>query len=1564
MLTLIDEDSEILKGDHVGVWFENRYHPANSDGQVVIPYGESSRTSSLVIINGNHAELTQFSVASESYTFECAYLYNSETFLMGNKAKIVLQPRLYVNSSMPVGFDILKDVTVTVTTYNNMSVPTSTKFEDLEITHKKDIEIEFPVPAKVTSITVDVKGAVEELLKTKKKDVHSSHNIKIQTHKGSDSFCGLYLKKTQGGYEAYALGKNGEPKAGITANVQLEHTYMNKLIEETLVTDAQGRIKLGQLADTNSVSISTNPKGDIKELYGTWYLKEERTLNYPTQELNLIEGDKLSFPISFTELTRDKVSFCLKVGDSVVFDMFKDLKADKTILHLPQLEEGRYELTISEPMRRVIYINVHKGSYWKYGNYIKSEGKLIEIRDQISNIVIEDIQVIPQEKNAGLSDVRLKIFADNKDIARVHIFAYQFLPSNPNSLVDKLDSIKREPAPSVTQINTWKSIYMNNRRLGDEYVYVIDRKNQPRHIGNTLERPQILLKREYVRDTTNMKQNLRSGDDYTLDPFTEQAVKLETAQMQQQYAYQSMPVRPMLKNMNYQRKTGPMYSDLCNDLVDAPAYSRPFARRDSLSIGQPDSFDTMLNFLQSPSLLYSNREISKDGIIEIKDFPYTKYACLQIVCSNLSANISSIVPLPATEIQTKDLSLKSQLKADKFYSISRGSTQIALGKSLEIKDLTSTEIQVLDSVPKLFEVLKQLRTCNGTDHEGGNEKFDTWAFLKGWTPLTFEQKLDYYDNFASHELNIFVYFKDNEFFKKIVEPFITNKIKKDFVDYFLLNNEKKLLEYSQPANAEKLSPLESILLIVALRTKYPEKAIAIAEKLENVVKLNKIDTKTFKRLFDTALNAKSENEKPVISGDGDAGMTTDGGADPFAFGAGTTLTMNAVPMGIGQAPADEFGLVSNLPYNNFSANVMLSRSIPRDPFDFDSPSQPIPQYNSSSLYRYERNYNRALPQQNTFDYFDSAPMLEQRRLLRAGFEELEKTKEYAERAYYSKVTSFSPNLFWSDLAKHLAKNGTEQPFLTQNFIYAASSHVEMIGVLTFMTLAFQSGNYGYSSVGGRGVKITAESNILVLHKEIKEGEPQINSNILIAQRFFDPSDRYTHSDQDPSLVLEKDPKEFVINKIYGCQVVVTNCSIARQEFQVLTEIPEGAIPVKTLDYTKSHTMALRAYKTNSVEYFFYFPAPGSFKVYPANVAKDGVVFAIAKVQEFKVLKESTSTSLETLDDILLKGSKTDILSFISTKNIWNPQVFNKANIYWLLKDRDFYLKLVEIFRARNYYDEVVWRHSLIHYDMNTIIEYFNTDEMIHIFSQKLNYIDNGLIKIDKSKVLEYHPFVSSRVHMLANDKTNILNNQFREQYKLLLACMVEKGHLTSADLLIWSYYLLLQDRIDEAIIVYNRINKKEINTTQEQLLQYDYLSAYLDFYTGYPSFKIARDIVEKYLNYPVLSWRRLFIDIANQLAEYDGEDLDDEVQAAKEKEDDLKRKNQKNADKEELVTVELEGKTLDITYQNVSEIWVNLFEINLEILFSQNPFLSQVNAHNFCFVIHFTCCRVPRISLT
>lgn len=72
-----------------------------------------------------------------------------------------------------------------------------------------------------------------------------------------------------------------------------------------------------------------------------------------------------------------------------------------------------------------------------------------------------------------------------------------------------------------------------------------------------------------------------------------------------------------------------------------------------------------------------------------------------------------------------------------------------------------------------------------------------------------------------------------------------------------------------------------------------------------------------------------------------------------------------------------------------------------------------------------------------------------------------------------------------------------------------------------------------------------------------------------------------------------------------------------------------------------------------------------------------------------------------------------------------------------------------------------------------------------------NFINTELFKHSNFMVHEFMPLVNSRVHLLANDKSNILNREFREEYQKFIKFLAEKPKPSSAEYLLLTYYLLL-----------------------------------------------------------------------------------------------------------------------------------------------------------------------------
>jgi hypothetical protein len=144
--------------------------------------------------------------------------------------------------------------------------------------------------------------------------------------------------------------------------------------------------------------------------------------------------------------------------------------------------------------------------------------------------------------------------------------------------------------------------------------------------------------------------------------------------------------------------------------------------------------------------------------------------------------------------------------------------------------------------------------------------------------------------------------------------------------------------------------------------------------------------------------------------------------------------------------------------------------------------------------------------------------------------------------------------------------------------------------------------------------------------------------------------------------------------------------------------------------------------------------------------------------------------------------------------------------------------------------------------------------------------------------------------------------------------------------------------------VFKKIDAKEFKKGKESSLQiqYDYMEAYFDFFIGHESnFTRARKITKEYEEYPILHWRLLFLDMQDQLREYDGEDIDAEL---KEELAELREKDKKKVAKEEPKLIfNLEKDMLIIEHKNVRHIVIKYYIVDLEFLFSRTPFLMSVS---------------------
>jgi hypothetical protein len=136
--------------------------------------------------------------------------------------------------------------------------------------------------------------------------------------------------------------------------------------------------------------------------------------------------------------------------------------------------------------------------------------------------------------------------------------------------------------------------------------------------------------------------------------------------------------------------------------------------------------------------------------------------------------------------------------------------------------------------------------------------------------LTQDQKLEKYEEFMGHELNVFLYFKDVDFFSQFVSNHIEHKSSKQMIDHFLIGDVAEVKNHMRVNNLDNLSILEIALGILLIKSEDPNSEKLCNSYLTRIVEKfdifkDNFDEKgdIFKRRFDTILNSLVNKETPI-----------------------------------------------------------------------------------------------------------------------------------------------------------------------------------------------------------------------------------------------------------------------------------------------------------------------------------------------------------------------------------------------------------------------------------------------------------------------------------------------------------------------------------------------------------------------------------------------------------------------------------------------------------------------------------------------------------------------------
>ncbi|MDD4888461.1 MAG: hypothetical protein PHU85_00895, partial [Phycisphaerae bacterium] len=565
---------------------------------------------------------------------------------------------------------------------------------------------------------------------------------------------------------------------------------------------------------------------------------------------------------------------------------------------------------------------------------------------------------------------------------------------------------------------------------------------------------------------------------------------------------------------------------------------------------------------------------------------------------------------------------------------------------------------------------------------------------------------------------------------------------------------------------------------------------------------------------------------------------------------------------------------------------------------------------------------------------DKRSDLQTRKKARQFYRKLDSTEEFVENNYYhlpapaQNAGLITVNAFWKEYAAWLA-DGSKGAFLSSNFAEASRNFAEIMFALSVLDLPFESGKPAVERKDGV-MTLTADRPLIAVAKQIRPADVAAEAAklpILVSQNFFRADDRYTQIDNERVDKYVTD--EFLVQVVYGAQIVATNPTSARQKLDLLLQVPPGTIPVSNGEATKGVIVDLQPFATQRVEYYFYFPFKGSFAHFPVHVARNGKLVASAAAVTFNVVETPSKVDTTSWEYISQNGSADQVLAFLKDNNV---NRLNLDKMAWRMVDKDFFAKAIALLDARHVYHNALWSYAVRHDDLAAMRQFLqHQDSFLAACGE---FIDCKLVTIDpvvrKSyQHMEYSPLVNARAHKLGKART-ILNDRMRGQYQHLLRVLAYRPTLDDDDLMSVTYYLLLQDRVEDGMAFLARVDAKKLDTQ----VQYDYFQVYVAFYAE--KLADARKLAAKYADYPVDRWRKLFANATAQLGEIEGKTAttvaDDE---------DRLQVQTRLAASEPALDLKLEDQKVVLSYQNLGEVRVNYYRMDIELMFSRNPFVAS-----------------------
>ncbi|MFO0808573.1 MAG: hypothetical protein U0746_08120 [Gemmataceae bacterium] len=1392
-----------------------------------------------------------------------AGLYIDRESLLASRVATLVIRPGLLLNGTPVSTKLLEDVKLRVTSTDHDGIATSVEVPNFKLFEDRETTYDIRVPARLATLAVTLNAKVKSLSRNQEVRYEATETFALNGIDRTDKIEDLHFAKFAGDFVIEVLGRTGEAKPNRAVHLALKHRDFKQPVQVTLKTDERGRITLGPLADVASVT-ATGPEGTAH----TWTPPTDR--HTYRQLLHARAGDTVTVPYTgqAATATREELALFEVRGNTIRGDHFDALALRDGLIEMRRLAAGDYELWLKRSGEKV-RIRVAAG--------VTRDGFVLGQTRQLQTPALKPVAIRSVESDGEAVTVRL---TDASKFARVHVFATRYRPAY--SAFGILSHVRDAELSGVYPARA-ESVYLTGRNIGDEYRYVLDRRAATKFPGNMLDRPQLLLNPWAVRSTETGEQQAEGGEHFGI--------------------------------------TGTPPAT-----TPAPA---PAAKSELAAAAPAGEITADLDYLADAAAVLVNLIPDANGVIRIPRKDVGPHAMVTVVAVDPLSTSSRTINLADPGSHFLDLRLASGLDPAKHYAQAKQVSILTAGKPFELKDVAGSRFEAYDSLAKVYALYATLTK---------DAKLAEFEFLVRWPALKPEEKRSLYSKHASHELNFFIAQKDPAFFKDVVRPHLTHKKDKTFLDHWLLGDD--LTEFLQPWQYGRLNAVERVLLARRIDGE-PAKT---ARHLSELFRLHQPNVERLAVLFDTAVKGgdlladgdaagfrgaqfkaglerqrRLDEARPMGEPKGDA-KPADTPAMMPPPGSAPTVTSGATGVGRiggggGRAPSP--GGMGG--FGTARQRAGRGDEDKKTTLGLDADVE-LKDLNADGAQRLER-------ERASNELFFDAEGRRKLGAIRQLYRRIDPTQEWAENNYHhlpihqQLYDLVAVNAFWLDYAKHDGRT----PFLSKHVADACRNFTEMALALAVLDLPFDAGKHVAKFEDG-GMTLTPATPVIAFHEEVRPADgPDLKLPVLVSQNFYRAGDRYREENGERLDKFVKD--EFVVQTVYGCQLVVTNPSSSRQKLSVLVQLPIGAIPVANGQFTKSVALDLEPYRTQTVDYHFYFPRPGRFAQFPAHVAKGEKYVAVAPAMTFNVVATPSQLDTTSWEYVSQNGTNDDVVKFLDRESV---AALNLDKIAFRMKDRGFFETVTKLLATRHAYSPTLWSYALLHGDVPTAKQYLTHADPI--VAECGGPIVSTLLTVDpverhSYEHLEYKPLVNARAHALGK-RRQIVNDRFNEQYHHFLKMLSYRATPDDGDRLETTYYLTLQDRIEEAMTTFATVNAERVPR-----MPYDYCAAYLQM-SGEEPLR-ARSLVAKYAAYPVDRWRNAFAAVGGQLDEIEGKAGKPADQ------DDRNERQQQLAATEPNVEFTLDARKINLTWQNVGAVRINYYLMDVELLFSRNPFVQQ-----------------------